>query len=259
MDRYKKKFREMKKDGRIAFMPFLVGGDPSPERSLSLLQKVVKHADALEIGVPFSDPVADGPTIQKADMRALEAGTTPRKVFAIVRKLRKSTDIPITLLVYANGVHARGIEAFYRDAKNSGVDGVLIPDVPIEEIEIFQKAAKKAGIKVICLVTPTTTKERRKKILKYAEGFIYIVSVRGVTGARRDVQKEAIQLVRDLKKETNVPLVVGFGISKKEHLQVLEKAGADGAIVGSALIETIEKNNGNKGFVIKKYLETFTK
>ncbi|MDP3724943.1 MAG: tryptophan synthase subunit alpha [Nanoarchaeota archaeon] len=262
MDRFQRTFEKIRKEKRIAFMPFLVGGDPNPEKGLEILKEVAKYSDGLELGLPFSDPVADGPTVQAADTRALKAGVTPDKVFEIVKQLRKETDIPITFLVYANLVYQRGIEKFYKDAKIAGVDGVLVPDVPLEESGQFVQAAKHADIRPIFLITPATNKERRKKILREAEGFIYIVSVLGVTGARAEVEPRTIQLVKNLKQETDLPLVVGFGISTPEHVKTLRMAGADGAIVGSALIKYMEpyyKTPKELQKKLKAYLGAFQK
>ena len=252
MDRFAQTFEKIRKEKRIAFMPFFVGGDPNPAQNLRILKEIAKRTDGLEIGIPFSDPVADGSTVQAADARALKAGVTPDKVFEIIMNLRKETDIPITFLVYANLVYQRGIEKFYKDAKTAGVDGVLVPDVPFEESEPFVKAAKHAGIRPIFLITPTTSKERRKKIFSKAEGFLYIVSVLGVTGARAKVEPRTIQLVKTLKRETKLPLVVGFGISTPEHIKILKRAGADGAIVGSALIKHMEPYYKTPKALIKK-------
>lgn len=242
MTRIEQKFKETREEGKIAFMPFLVAGDPDFETGVSITKKIVPFADLLEIGFPYSDPLADGPTIQSADGRALEAGMDTDHVFAFIKKLREFTEVPITVLVYANIVYQRGIKRFYRDAKTAGIDGVLVPDVPVEESEPFVEASKKAGIDPIFLVASTTTPERLKKILRHAKGFLYVVSVLGVTGARDALSSEIPQLLKRIKKETYLPLAVGFGISKKEHIALLKKQGADGVIVGSALVKLIEQN-----------------
>lgn len=246
MTRIEKKFKETKAQGKIAFMPFLVAGDPDFETSILIAQKILPFADLLEIGFPYSDPLADGPTIQTADGRALRAGMNTDRVFAFIKKLRSVTDVPITVLVYANIVYQRGIERFYRDAKAAGIDGVLVPDVPVEESEPFVDASRMAGIDPIFLVASTTTPQRLKKILHHAQGFLYVVSVLGVTGARESLSSEMPKLLRRIKKQTNLPLAVGFGISKREHIEILKKAEADGAIVGSALVKIIEENLHNK-------------
>lgn len=242
MTRIERKFRETKAKGKIAFMPFLVAGDPDFQTSFSLAKKIILSADLLEIGFPYSDPLADGPTIQVADGRALHAGMNTTRVFQLIKKLRECTTIPFTVLVYANIVYQRGIERFYRDARVAGIDGILIPDVPIEESGPFVAASQHAGIDQIFLVAYTTTPARLKKILAYAKGYLYVVSVLGVTGARESLSSEMPQLLQRIKQQTNLPLAVGFGISKREHIEMLKKFGADGAIVGSALVKIIEQN-----------------
>lgn len=246
MTRIEQKFKEVKAEGRIAFMPFLVAGDPDFQTSISLVQKIAPFADLLEIGFPYSDPLADGPTIQTADNRALHAGMHTDRVFAFIKKLREFTDVPITVLVYANIVYQRGIQRFYRDAKAAGIDGVLIPDVPVEEAEPFVDASQEARIDPIFLVARTTTPQRLKKILAYAKGYLYVVSVLGVTGTRDSLSSQMPQLLRRIARQTDLPLAVGFGISKKEHIAMLKKSGADGAIVGSVLVKIIEQNLRNK-------------
>jgi tryptophan synthase alpha chain len=239
MTRIEKKFEEIRRTGRIAFMPFLVAGDPDFRTSLSLAKKIAPYADFFEIGFPYSDPLADGPTIQNADNRALHAGMNTDKVFEFIKKLRSFTSAPITVLVYANIVYQRGIECFYIDAKTAGIDGVLIPDVPAEESYPFVHASRNTGIDPIFLIARTTTHHRLKKILQYAKGYLYVVSVLGVTGTRDSLSLELPQLIKRIKRQTLLPLAVGFGISKRKHIEALKKSEADGAIVGSALI----KNN----------------
>jgi tryptophan synthase alpha chain len=252
MTRIEQKFQEIKTKGRIAFMPFLVAGDPDFETSISIAREIVPFADLLEIGFPYSDPLADGSTIQAADNRALHSGMNTDRVFAFIKKLREDTEIPITVLVYANIVYQRGIERFYSEAKIAGIDGVLIPDVPVEESGPFVKASRIADIDSIFLVAPTTTSARLKKILWYAKGFLYVVSVLGVTGIRDSLSSGTPQFLRRIKRQTDLPLAVGFGISKKGHITLLKKQGADGAIVGSALVKIIEQNLHNKKCLLEQ-------
>lgn len=225
-------------------MPFLVAGDPDFETSVAVAKHIAPFADLLEIGFPYSDPLADGPTIQAADQRALTNGMNTDCAFALIKLLRETSAIPITVLVYANLVERRGIGRFYRDAKRAGVDGVLIPDVPIEEIRPYRVAARKNNVAPILLVAPTTTNERLAKILLYAEGYLYLVSVLGVTGAREKLLPETLGLIKRVRAKTRLPLAVGFGISKREHVRAVKEAGVDGFIVGSALIKIIEANLG---------------
>lgn len=251
MTRIEQKFKEIKTEGRIAFMPFLVAGDPDFQTSISLVQKIAPFADLLEIGFPYSDPLADGPTIQTADNRALRAGMNTDRVFALIKKLHEFTDLPITVLVYANIVYQRGIQRFYRDAKAAGIDGVLIPDVPVEEAAPFVRAGSITGIDPIFLVAHTTTPRRLEKILRHAKGFLYVVSVLGVTGTRDSLSAQMPRFLQKIKRYTALPLAVGFGISKKEHIATLKKSGADGAIIGSALVKIIEQNLHNKKRLIQ--------
>ncbi len=258
-NRIHEQFAKLKQEKRIAFMPFIVAGDPNFQKSLALAQQISANADFIEVGFPYSDPLADGPTIQQADMRAIRSGMDTDKVFELIKLLRKTTDIPVTVLVYANLVYQRGIDRFYKDAAAAGIDAVLIPDVPIEEIEDFHKFAKKFRIQQIFLVSQTTTNQRLQKILKLAEGYLYLVSVLGITGARTGVVRETLELISRVKKQTNLPIVIGFGVSSPDHVRTLKKAGAEGAIVGSALINFIHKKLQQIRFKNKlnKHLKSF--
>tara|TARA_Y100000310_G_C20485750_1_gene716783 strand:- start:372 stop:947 length:576 start_codon:yes stop_codon:yes gene_type:complete len=169
-----------------------------------------------------------------------------KKVFELVEKIREFTDIPITVLVYANLVYQYGIDVFYKEARKVGIQGILIPDVPVEEIDPFKKAARETGIDQIFLVTHTTTKERLKKILSVATGYLYLVSVLGVTGVRKDLASKTLTLIKRVKKQTSLPVSIGFGISKHSHVVALQKAHADGYIVGSAIVRIIEENRGDR-------------
>jgi tryptophan synthase alpha chain len=242
MSRIKGAFKSTKKPLIIAFT---VAGDPDPERSASIAKTIVSSgADILEFGVPFSDPLADGPVIQRADVRALRAGTNPGTVFGIVREVRKVSDLPIVLLTYYNSVYRRGLEKFYRDAAQAGVDGILIADMPVEESDDAVSAAKTAGIDPIFMISETTSEDRLVKILDRAGGFLYLVSRLGVTGARKDLSPGIVSLISRVRSRTKMPIAVGFGISSPEHVRVLSKAGADAAIVGSAIVACIEEHIG---------------
>jgi len=199
MNRIETAFTHIKKEGKLAMMPFLVAGFPNFSQSLKILKVLSQHSDLLEIGFPYSDPLADGPVIQKADQVALKAGSTTSKVFELIKNLRLTTEIPITVLVYANLVYQRGIEKFYRDARNAGIDGVLIPDVPFEEISIFLKAAKKYNIDNIYLIATTTTPRRLNKITKVAQGYLYLTSVVGITGTQKDIPRKTLQYIKQIK------------------------------------------------------------
>jgi len=236
-------FLELKKKNEIAFIPFLVLGDPDEERSLALLEACAKGgADMIEVGIPYSDPLADGPVIQRADLRALSAGIDVERAFGILKKFKKNHKIPVGLLVYYNVIHAREFDSFYKLALDSGIDAILAADAPVEEAKELVEMAKKYGLAQLFFATPTTTEERLKKTLKFVSGYIYIISVLGVTGARATLQKRTIKLIEWIKSKTEIPLCVGFGISKPWHVKELAGSAADGAIVGSAMIEEIEKH-----------------
>ncbi len=241
MNTISSKFKELKEAKRSAFMPFIVAGDPDMKTSLAIVKRIIKDADLLEIGFPYSDPLADGPTIQAADQRALATGANTDQVFELIRTIRTFSSIPITVLVYANLVYAQGIDAFYRKAKAAGIDGVLIPDVPVEESEPYVAAAKKNGINPIFLVAQTTTPKRLKKILECAEGYLYLVSVLGVTGKRKEFNESTLSFIKNIRRATSLPLSVGFGIHTREQASAFVKAGADGIIVGSAIVDIIAK------------------
>jgi tryptophan synthase alpha chain len=240
-----------------AFIGFTVGGDPDKTTCVRIARALIAGGtDILELGVPFSDPVADGPTIQKADERALAAGTTPDMVFDIVREIRKESDIPIVFLTYYNIVHHHGIEQFYREAHDAGVDGILVADMPIEESEEVCAIAARCDIDTIFLITQTTSDERIKKITKKASGYLYLVAVLGVTGVRDQVSDGAIDLLHRVRKYTKLPLALGFGISTPAQRETCARAGADGVIVGSAIVEIIEKNLG-KPDIMERALKTY--
>jgi len=246
MNRIDQKFIQLKRQDKPAFMPFIVGGDPNFHTGLEIAKSLCQTADFLEIGFPYSDPLADGPTIQAADMRALRSGTTTDSVFRLTTEIRKFYQTPITVLVYANLVLQRGIEKFYRDASISGIDGVLIPDVPVEEVKEFASAATKYMINQIFLITQMTDDKRLKKILRYSKGFLYLVSILGVTGARKSFDNQTKDFIRRIRKQTSLPLCVGFGISTPKQFSQIVEAGADGVIIGSAIIDAIAENLGKK-------------
>ena len=235
-------------------MPFVVAGDPNYKISLEIVKTVINAgADILELGFVFSEPIADGPTIQAAGVRALKSGVNTDKNFNFIKQIRKfNNEIPIGLLIYANLIYQRGIEKFYRDAHDAGVDSVLVADLPIEEAGEYVKAAKRNNVNTVFIVSPLTSNERLKKITKKVRGFVYVVSRLGVTGARADMQEDTLKLLRRIRPQTKLPLCVGFGVSKPEHVKAVCKAGADGAIVGSAIVKIIEKNLRNKKIMLKK-------
>lgn len=229
-----------------AFIGFTVAGDPDKATSIRAAMALIKGGtDILELGIPFSDPVADGPTIQKADDRSLASGTTVDMVFDIVREIRKRSDVPIVFLVYFNMVCHRGIDRFYREAHEAGVDGILVADMPVEEADEVYKAALRNYIDPIFLITQTTSDTRIKKIAAKSRGYLYLVAVLGVTGVRDRVSSDALDLLKRVRKYTEVPLALGFGISTPAHAKTCADAGADGVIVGSAIVDSISRNLGN--------------
>jgi tryptophan synthase alpha chain len=239
-----KTYREVFENNNGAVLiPFFVLGDPDEERSQEYIRTAIDAgADILELGVPFSDPIADGPTIQKADIRSLEAGMTCGRALEMIQKIRSYSDIPIGLLMYYNLIWQYGREAFYRDAAAAGVNSVLVADLCVDDAKEVQELVQQNGLDSVFMVTPNTSTERRAKIAQLCSGFIYTVSVLGVTGTRTELGTMVKPLVKTLKSETKVPICVGFGISKPEHARELADAGADGVIVGSAVVNIIEKN-----------------
>lgn len=243
---YQEMFKRVKNKGEGAFIPFVVAGDPDFETSLEIVREMVENgADALEIGFAFSDPVADGPTVQAADIRALDSGMTTKRGFEFIRKIREFTSVPIGLLIYYNLIYKMGVNEFYKNARESGVTGILAADLPPEESETAVAAAKENNVDQIFLAAQTTSNERLKKIVDLCSGFLYVVSVMGVTGARTQLKTSTVELVERMRSHTSLPLCVGFGISRPEHVAEVMAAGADGAIVGSALIDVMANNLDN--------------
>jgi len=227
--------------GHALFIPFVVLGDPDKRTSLEIVHTLIENgADALELGFPFSDPPADGPVIQEADMRALKAGMRVDGCFDLLRAIRKMTDIPIGLLIYFNLVLQRGIDRFYKECAEAGVDSVLIADLPLEHAEEVVPIAKKHGVSPVFLVSELTTDERLKKIVAVADGYLYVVSYLGVTGVEHSVLEEKIRnILQRTRRQTSLPLCVGFGINSVEQAQAAARAGADGVIVGSRIVKEI--------------------
>ncbi|NYB51102.1 MAG: tryptophan synthase subunit alpha [Methanobacteriaceae archaeon] len=253
VESYDEMFRRVKEKNEGAFIPFIVAGDPDFDTSLEIVKTYVENgADGLEIGFAFSDPVADGPTVQTADIRALKSGITTDKGFEFIRKIREFTSIPIGLLVYYNLIYQKGIDEFYQTAKKSGVNAILAADLPPEEAYDALNASKKHGIQQIFMVAQTTSNERLEKISKICSGFLYVVAVMGVTGAREDIKFSTFELVERVKSHSNLPVVVGFGISKAEHVQNVIESGADGAIVASAILDMITENLNDKEIMLDK-------
>ncbi len=248
-------FRELKKRDEGALIAYVTGGDPLPKYTSRIVEALVKGgADIVEIGIPFSDPIADGPTIQAANNRALNAGTTPYMIFDIVEATKKKIDAPIVLLTYYNILFKMGVKNFLEKASKHGVDGLIVVDLPIEEAKEYREAAEKQGVDTIFLATPSTPINRLTDILGFTSGFLYLVSVFGVTGAREQVAQLTTSTIKRIRPYTfkAVPLAVGFGISRPEHVSSVIACGAEGAIVGSAFVKIIENNLNNPTVFINK-------
>jgi tryptophan synthase alpha chain len=224
-----------------------VAGDPDYGESKGVIKSLVDAgADIVELVMPFSDPVADGPVIQEAGARALAAGMNTDRLFSLVDEVRGETRIPLLIMTYANIIIQRGIETFYQQAARAGADGVVVADVPYEEAGPFCEAARAAGIEPVLFISQTTSPERMKKILASAGGFIYLVAAMGVTGTREVIGPDAISLLCSIKKETPIPVVPGFGISSPDQVRAYTRAGADGVIVGSAIVRLVGEYAGRK-------------
>lgn len=238
-----KKFQELHEKKEGAYMAHVYYGDPSEEFSLRQIDTLVKNgADFIEFGIPFSDPTADGTIFQAACERALKNGITPPKCIQGIKKLRENLEIPIVVTTYYNIPYIAGVTAFLSEIKKAGAQAIIIPDIPFEEASSLLDTGKKVGIDIIFQVTPLTTEDRLREIAAVASGFLYVVNVEGVTGARESLADSTLNLVRRVRKHSNIPIMAGFGISKKEHAATVVSAGADGVIVGSAIGEIYEKN-----------------
>ncbi len=238
------KFNELKSNKKLALMPFIMAGDPNIEKTSEILLKLQANgADLVELGIPYSDPLADGPTIQLSASRALKSGTTPRKVITLLESLKGKLNIPIVLFTYLNPLLCFGFEQFCEMASNAGVSGIIIPDLPLEEAYKFSKVVSKHSMDLILLVAPTTPLERMKKISNHTKGFTYLVSVTGVTGERNKMESRVENLIAKLKEINNNPIAVGFGISTPEHVNKVRHWGADGVIIGSAFVKRISSSS----------------
>ena len=235
-----RRFAELRSQGRCALMPFLVAGDPDLEvTAATLLALEAAGADLIELGIPYSDPLADGPVIQAAAGRALAAGTTPGRVLAQLAELRGVLNTPVVLFTYSNPLLNRGMEAFCADAAQAGAAGLVVPDLPLEEAEKLSTIAAGHGLDLVLLVAPTTPAERMARIHAASRGFTYLVSVTGVTGVRAALESRVEPLLAQLRAQGPTPVAVGFGIAGPEQARQVRQWGADGAIVGSALVKVM--------------------
>ncbi|KAJ4727381.1 tryptophan synthase alpha chain [Melia azedarach] len=251
-------FTRLRKQGKVALIPYITAGDPdlsTTAEALKLLDSC--GSDIIELGVPYSDPLADGPVIQAAATRSLARGTNFNAILSMLKEVVPQISCPIALFTYYNPILKRGVENFMSTVRDVGVHGLVVPDVPLEETELLRKEALENKIELVLLTTPTTPINRMRAIVDAAEGFIYLVSSVGVTGARASVSDRVQTLIREIKETTTKPVAVGFGISKPEHVQQVAGWGADGVIVGSAMVKLLgEAKSPEEGL---KQLENFTK
>lgn len=252
MSRIETTFKQLKAENKKAFIPYIMAGDPDLEKTMEHVMLLTKcGADIIELGVPFSDPLADGPTIQRAAERALKAGVTLKKIIPFVKKLRQHTQIPIVLMTYYNPVFKYGEGSFIKDSMDAGIDGVIIPDLPPEEGEDFIKLSGDANFSTIFLIAPTSTKERIKKIVSSCSGFVYYVSMTGITGSKLALDETFKNHIAQVKKSTDRPVAVGFGVSTPEDAERIAQI-ADGVIVGSAIVKKFYEHPASaKDFIIK--------
>lgn len=249
MTNIEKKFAQLKSENRKAFIPYVTAGDPSLDVTLELVLALEDAgADIIELGVPFSDPIADGPVIQRATERALQNGVNLPGVLKLGERIRQKSGIPLVLFSYFNPLHSYGLDRLAKDAARIGFDGVLASDLTVEESTIFVRTMREAGLNTVFLVAPTSSPERMKKIAEASNGFLYAVSRTGVTGEQQELAADLKSFLQTLRSHTNAPIAVGFGISRPEHVRAVWQE-ADGAIVGSSIVKEIEQHIGKPELV----------
>jgi len=256
-NRINKKFSELKRRKKKAFIAYLTAGYPSISATEKLVLELEKNGvDVIELGVPFSDPLADGPTIQMSSAAALKKGADLASIFKLIRRIRLKSQVPIVLMTYYNPVHNYGVKRFVKDAVSSGADGIIIPDLPPEEAGELINASRKKAFNTIFLLAPTSPASRIRLISGVSRGFIYYVSLTGVTGARKQLPPEVSAKIRSIKRIAKRPLCVGFGVSTPEQVKSVAKS-ADGVIVGSAIIKAIQRSLGRKDLAsrVGKYVK----
>src|SRR6202167_1272300 len=241
-------FERLRAEHRPALIAYITAGDPTPDRTASLVAALERGgADLIELGVPFSDPIADGPVIQRGAERALKAGTNVRKVLEIARKVRETSQIPLLLFTYMTPVLRYGLDLLARDAKAAGIDGCLLTDLSVEEAGAYVGAMRAADLDTVFLAAPTSTPERLKLVAKYSSGFAYLVSRTGITGEQSTVSESVVPLVKAMRAITKLPLAVGFGTSTPDQAREVAQL-ADGVVVGSAFVRLIEQNGDLEAF-----------
>jgi tryptophan synthase alpha chain len=256
MSRLAARFAALKKQGRAGFVPFITAGDPDMETSFAILEQLpAAGADVIELGMPFTDPMADGPAVQASSVRALKSGATMAKVLKMVEKFRKKNrDTPLVLMGYYNPIHAYGTARFARDVASAGVDGLIVVDLPVEEDEVLRVPALAQGVDVVRFVTPTTDEARLQRIIAEASGYLYYVSVAGVTGTKSAQEDEVRAALARVKAATDLPCAVGFGIRSPEQAAGVARF-ADGVVVGSALVSQVAANvNGGRETIVSEVL-----
>ena len=257
MTRIGRMFDGLKRDGRKGLIAYITAGDPSPDRTPALAEALERGgADLIELGVPFSDPIADGPVIQRAGERALKAGTSLKTVLSIAARIRERSEIPLLLFTYLNPVIRYGLERLARDAAAAGIDGCLLTDASVEEASDYAAAMHRHGLDTVFLAAPTSTERRLKLVARYSTGFVYLVSRTGVTGERDSLSDAVGPLIRAVRAVTDLPLAVGFGVSKPEHVAELGRQ-VEAVVVGSALVRLIERNLDNRS--LETQLESFVR
>ena len=249
-NRITNKFGELARKGECALVCYIVAGYPDAETSQQVIDSLVKGgADIVEIGIPFSDPIADGPTIQAASNSALKQGITPEKALQLAKSVRKKhPTLPLLAMTYSNILVHAGVEKFMSQAKSCGVDGFILPDMPVDEAEAYLAAASKLGLATVFLASPNTPQARLQKIVDSTSGFLYLVSVFGITGARKSFEDYTVDAVKNAKQAAGgkVPVAVGFGISTPAHAKFMIGAGADAIIIGSAIVDRMGKSSRKK-------------
>jgi tryptophan synthase alpha chain len=249
MTRIEKRFAQLKSEGRKGFIPYITAGDPSLEVTLQLVLALDKAgADVIELGVPFSDPIADGPVIQRATERALHNGVTLQKVLQLGREVRRTSEVPLLIFSYFNPLLNYGLNKLARDAVDMGFDGVLASDLTVEESHAFVETMRGAGLNTVFLVAPTSSPERMKRIAAASNGFLYAVSRTGVTGEQQQLAGDLKEFLKRLRSNTELPIAVGFGISRPEHVRAVWQE-ADAAVVGSSIVKEIEQHIGKPELV----------
>jgi tryptophan synthase alpha chain len=257
MTRIGRMFECLRREDRKGLIAYITAGDPAPERTPALVEALVRGgADLIELGVPFSDPIADGPVIQAAGERALRAGTTLASVLDIARQIRSRSEVPLLLFTYLNPVLRYGLDRLAADAAAAGIDGCLLTDASVEEADEYAVAMHRHGLDTVFLAAPTSTERRLKLVAQYSTGFVYLVSRTGVTGERDSLSSSVGTLVRAMRAHTSLPLAVGFGVSRPQHVAELGPM-VEAVVVGSAIVRLIERNADNPSLEIQ--LESFVR